>query len=415
MNRAHALAEAMEAVLAKHGAALLYVLAAVVLLAGFGLRNPWPADEPRFAAIARDMLETGDWLFPRIGGDLYADKPPLYFWMLAGCFWLTGSVRLGFLIPSVTAGLVTLTAVYDLARRLYGRETGVLAGLVLLSTFQFALEFKDAQIDPVLTMWTTVALYGLLRHLLLGPAWGWYALGGLASGLGVITKGVGFLPLLILLPYAWLTARGWRGAAGRATWRWSFAPLAAVAGIAMWLVPMLLAVAASGSPELAAYRDEILLHQTVGRYTAAPGHLHGWWYFVLAVIPWAWLPVSLALPWLWGHWRAALRARDLRLGLLLAWIAMVVAFFSLSSGKRGVYLLPAVPALAIVTAPYVRPLLRVLPLQRAAWALVLVACAATAAASVYFGLGNDGGLDEEIAALKVSPTALVLPLAAVAA
>ncbi|HET8699739.1 MAG TPA: hypothetical protein VFO94_19805, partial [Gammaproteobacteria bacterium] len=90
-------------------------------------------------------------------------------------------------------------------------------------------------------------------------------------------------------------------------------------------------------------------------------------------------------------------------------------FFSLSSGKRGVYLLPAVPALAVATAPYVRPLLRVLPLQRAAWAIVLVACAVTAAAGVYFGLGNDGGLGEEIAALPVAPATLVLPLAAVAA
>jgi len=49
---------------------------------GLGLRDPWPADEPRFALIARDMLRSGDWLVPRVGGDLYPDKPPFYFWLL---------------------------------------------------------------------------------------------------------------------------------------------------------------------------------------------------------------------------------------------------------------------------------------------------------------------------------------------
>jgi hypothetical protein len=55
----------------------------VIIGTGIGTRDPWPADEPRFAAVARDMVATGEWLFPRVGGDLYQDKPPLFFWMLA--------------------------------------------------------------------------------------------------------------------------------------------------------------------------------------------------------------------------------------------------------------------------------------------------------------------------------------------
>ena len=50
---------------------------------GIGLRDPWPADEPRFALVAQDMLRSGQWLIPMIGGDTYADKPPLFFWMIA--------------------------------------------------------------------------------------------------------------------------------------------------------------------------------------------------------------------------------------------------------------------------------------------------------------------------------------------
>ncbi len=365
----------------RHGALLLLALTALVLLPGVGLRDPWPSDEPRFAVIARDMLASGDWLFPRIGGDLYADKPPVFFWLLAASIFATGSVRLGFLLPSVIAGFATVALVYDLTRRLYGRESGTWAGLVLLATFQFAQEFKAAQIDPSLTALTTLSLYALLRHLLLGPAWGWYALGGFAAGVGVITKGVGFLPLLVLAPYALLVRLRWLVPVPGAGWKWLLAPLAAVAAVCMWLVPML--SAASASAELGAYRNEILLGQTVGRYVAAPGHLEPWWYFVLGVIPWAWLPVSLALPWLIPEWRQALRARDPRIALLLAWVVLVVAFFSLSSGKRGVYVLPAVPALAVAAAPYVPALLARRLLATLAFALVVATSAAAAGAAAY--------------------------------
>ena len=67
---------------------------------GLGIRDPWPADEPRFAAVARDMVLSHEWLFPRVGGDLYQDKPPLFFWLLAIGYSLTGSVKASFLIPS---------------------------------------------------------------------------------------------------------------------------------------------------------------------------------------------------------------------------------------------------------------------------------------------------------------------------
>jgi 4-amino-4-deoxy-L-arabinose transferase-like glycosyltransferase len=371
----------LEGLVERHGAVLVLALTALVLLAGIGLRNPWPADEPRFAVIARDMLASGNWLVPHIGGELYAEKPPLYFWLLAASFRLTESMRLGFLLPSAMAGFATVALVFDLTRRLYDRTTAAWAGVALLATFQFALEFKAAQIDPTMTMLTTVSLYALLRHLLLGPAWGWYAFGGFAAGLGVIAKGVGFLPLLVLAPYALLVRLRWPVAVPAGSWRWWLAPLAAVAAACTWLVPMLIAAAAS--PELGAYRNEILLGQTVGRYVAAPGHLEPWWYFVAAVIPWAWLPVSLALPWLVRTWRQSLRARDPRTALLLGWIVLVVVFFSLSSGKRGVYVLPAVPALAVAAAPYVPLLLARRLLATLAFALVLVISSAAAGAAAY--------------------------------
>ena len=89
-------------------------LALVLMATGLGLRDPWPADEPRFALVAQDMLRSGDWMIPRVGGDLYADKPPVFFWLMAAAMALTGSLRLGFLLPSLLAGIGSVVLVYDL-------------------------------------------------------------------------------------------------------------------------------------------------------------------------------------------------------------------------------------------------------------------------------------------------------------
>jgi 4-amino-4-deoxy-L-arabinose transferase-like glycosyltransferase len=112
-------------------------LALLLMATGLGLRDPWPADEPRFALVAQDMQRSGDWMFPRVGGDLYADKPPVFFWLMAAAMALTGSLRLGFLLPSLLAGIGSVLLVYDLLRRVRGREVAFAGGLVLLLTFQF--------------------------------------------------------------------------------------------------------------------------------------------------------------------------------------------------------------------------------------------------------------------------------------
>lgn len=323
----------------------------VLIATGIGLRDPWPADEPRFALIARDMVANQQWLIPQVGGDNYADKPPLFFWLIGIGLLLTNCLRVAFLLPSLLAGAGCVILVYDLARRLWNRETGMVAALALLATVQFVWQARQAQIDATLCFFTTLSLYGLLRHCLLGPSWKWYAIGWAAAGFGIITKGVGFLPLLILIPYALMRRGTWNPRpAIKGGWRWMLGPVALLAAVSLWLVPMLLA--ATHDPALLQYRNEILFGQTVNRYAGAWHHREPFWYFLVEVVPALWLPVTALLPWLVPRWRESFRQRDLRVWLPLLWIVLVVLFFSLSSGKRGVYVLPAVPALAIACAPW---------------------------------------------------------------
>lgn len=342
---------------------LFALLALVVLGAGLGLREPWPADEPRFALVGYDMARSGDWLFPQVAGVLYPDKPPLFMWLIGIFYLITGSLRVAFLLPSLLAGLGTLWLTYDLGRRLWNHRIGLGAAALLLVTLQFALQARTAQIDALVTFFITLGIYGIVRHLKLGPSWGWYTVGGFAAGIGIITKGVGFLALLVLLPWAYAAWRGWPRVlplappGGRAV-RFALAPLAMLAAVALWLVPMLLVVANSADPDHLAYRDNILFRQTGERYAAAWHHHNPPWFYLVEVIPPFWLPLTLLLPWLLPAWWRRLRRHDARYLLLLGSALLMLLFFSASPGKRGVYILPMLPMVALAAAPLLPALLR---------------------------------------------------------
>jgi 4-amino-4-deoxy-L-arabinose transferase-like glycosyltransferase len=337
------------------------------------------------------MLRSGDWMIPRVGGDLYADKPPVFFWLLAAAMALTGSLRIGFLLPSLLAGIGSVVLVYDLLRRVRGREVAFAGGLVLLLTFQFAWQFRQAQIDGVLCFFTTLSLYGLLRHLFAGPGIGWFYVGWFAAGIGVITKGVGFLPLLLLIPFVVLAARGWPAAVPHRDSRWWLGPVFFLGAIAVWFVPMMLVTSAGG--ELLAYRNEILFKQTVTRYAGAWHHHEPFWFYLVNVIPVLWLPLTALVPWLWPRWRAALQAgsRDTFVAVLLAWVVLVVLFFSLSSGKRGVYVLPAVPALVMAAATWLPEILRLPRSRKLAFILATVLTLGAMLGAAYFAIDAQAG------------------------
>ncbi|MCC7199255.1 MAG: glycosyltransferase family 39 protein [Gammaproteobacteria bacterium] len=366
---------------------LILLPAALLLAAGLGLRDPWPADEPRFALIAREMVATGQWLFPQVGGDWYQDKPPVFFWFIASIYWLTGWLRLAFLLPSLISALGTLALVYDLGRRVWSREQGLAAALLLAFSLQLVVQARAAQIDMTLVFFTTAGLYGIGRHLLCGPDWRAYTLGGLACGIGVITKGTGFLPLLAVLPFFALRRLGFQfGWDGRGGARWLLALAAALGGICLWFVPMMLSVALSGDPRLAEYRDGILFQQTITRYANAWHHHAPWYFFLVSVIPGLWLPGTALLPWFLPAWRERWRARDPRPFVFLGWVLLVVLFFSISTGKRGVYVLPALPAFALAAGAMLPALWRRPGVQRVGFAMAGVLALFAAGAAVYFGI-----------------------------
>jgi 4-amino-4-deoxy-L-arabinose transferase-like glycosyltransferase len=351
---------------------LFFLVALLVLGSGLGLRDPWPSDEPRFTLVAKQMVESGDWLFPHRGTELYSDKPPMLMWFEAAFYVLVGNWRIAFLLPSLLAALGTLWCVYDLGRRLWTRKVGLYAAWALLFAFQFVYQGKKAQIDPLVMFWITLANYGLLRHLLCGPKWTLWTLGWFAAGLGTITKGVGALSLLMILPAVVASLMHWPRVRVHAwNWRFLIGPVAFAAAASLWLVPMVTTALSQDNPEYKAYLNDILFRQTAGRYVKSWDHAQPVYYH-LVVMATAWLPTMFALLWAFPAWARRLRRRDARYLLPLAWWALIILFFSIPGGKRDVYIMPALPMACLALGPLLPGIVRKLWAKRIGFAFALL-------------------------------------------
>lgn len=384
-----------------------FIIAFIILFAGYGLRDPWPADEPRFVLVAKQMVESGNWLFPHRGIELYPDKPPVYFWLLSISYLLTGSWRWSFLLPSLVSGMLVLFLVFDLGKRLWNPRSGLWAAIAVLATIHFTHQFKRAQIDPTLVLMTTASFYLIARHVLLGPAWGKLYAGFALAGVGVITKGVGFLPLLAVLPI--ILYRKYQfmpifQASRNDGWRWFLGFGCFLAPILLWLIPIIYFGLNSANPEHAEYMRNILFKQTAQRY-ADPWHHHQpVWYFAQTIALF-WLPFSLAWLWLLKPWRNAFTSRDLKTVFPLVWGILVFVFFTISSGKRDMYILPALPAFAIAAAPYLQSISERLAFRRLLFAFIIILGIGFTALGLIAWLGNtsfvqkliiDRGLGSEV-------------------
>ena len=189
---------------------LLWLVAFALLLigTGIGLRDPWPADEPRFVLVARDMVASGRLAHPA------RRRRPLSRTSrrsTSGCSPLALKIvpfaKIAFLLPSLLAAIGCVVLVYDLARRLWNRETRRGSRrCALLMTVQFVWQARQAQIDATLCFWTTLGSTDCCVICCSAPHGAGMRSAGPHAGLGIITKGVGFLPLLVLFRMRWCAA-----------------------------------------------------------------------------------------------------------------------------------------------------------------------------------------------------------------
>lgn len=354
---------------------ILIVAVLLVTLPSIANRELMPTDEPRFALVARQMVEDPAPIVPHLGydplthaPDLYADKPPLFFWLIALASFATGGVgELAARLPSVLAAIAAALLIRRLGTLLIDARTGFAAALVFLTCNQVFLRAGWCSIDLVLTALVLGATECWLRAAREEPRGRLVVVGSLLGAFATLAKG----PLGLLYPLAFLAcdriAARWdvgiappgppatsspsapsapsalRGPSPSSTSRvLILGAIAAAIPLAVWIVAITMI---AGSE----YTLEILFRQNVTRYVAAWNNIAPW-YFYFYRFPVGLLPWTLLLPGALLVWRSVARdrARSL-LGLTLTCIAMFV-FFSATTGKRGVYLLPLYPAVAILIA-----------------------------------------------------------------
>jgi len=318
---------------------LAWPLAVAIALA---FRVPLAIDETRYLTVAWEMFTRGDWLVPHLNHEFYTHKPPLLFWLIGAGWSLFGVSEWWPRLVPFLVGLGGWAALWRLARRLWPEAEDVASLAVILAggMLVWALTQTLIMFDLLLASCVLLGMLGLARAGT-GDARGWW-LFGIGLGLGILAKGPVAL-LHLLLPAAlgpwWSPAARSRPGAWFARLAGGFALGAALA--LAWVVPAALA----GGEE---YSRMILWKQTAERVTSSFAHQRPWWWY-LPLLPLLVLPWTLWRPSLRGAAEAA-RRLDYGARFCLAWAVPVFLGFCAISGKQPQYLLPVLPALALLAA-----------------------------------------------------------------
>lgn len=318
---------------------------AIVLVIGVLSRPPLPIDETRYLTVAWEMYLGGDFRILHLNGEIYTQKPPLLFWLINLVWSLTGvSETAARLVgPAFAVGCLVLIA--PLARSLWperkgieSRSTVIMAGFAVFGVFG-GLTFFDA----MLAFATILGIWSLVLAIRRRRWQGWLGF-GLATAFGVYAKGpvilIHLLPLVLFYrfwlkgdqpPHIRYVASGLIGSM-----------LISLLLVALWLVPAL----STGGED---FRTAVLWTQSAGRITASFAHERQFWFYI-AVLP------ALLYPWFWvpATWsslrRISLHDADRGLRLCIVWAVAPLVLFSAISGKQIHYLIPELPATALLLA-----------------------------------------------------------------
>jgi len=339
---------------AKIGWAILIVATLYVCyfshLGAIGFVGP---DEPRYAWIARDMAETGDWVTPRLYGKPWFEKPPLFYWGAALCFKLFGVGEAAARLPSAISALLATLALAWLALRLYDAETARWLLLLLPTTVGMIGFSHAAATDMPFSAMLTVAMVcaavvlGLTRNentpVLPQTPWLALILFGFFLGLAALAKG----PAAIILSggaiFFWaLFTKRWRDA-------FRLLDPTAIASFCFTALPWYI-LCARRNPNF--FRIFIIEHNFKRYLTPEFQHIQPFWYYfpilLVAFLPWTGVLIWTMIAGSVRTWRAGQISSPA--SFLLTWIGFCIVFFSVSQSKLPGYVLPAMPAIGLVLA-----------------------------------------------------------------
>ncbi|MBK9386190.1 MAG: glycosyltransferase family 39 protein [Planctomycetes bacterium] len=392
--------------------ALLLTAVAAVLFFRLGESPVDVTAEHRVDVVMRTMVASGDWLVPRMGDELRLQKPPLSYWLSAGLAELgLGPTPLALRMPSALAGLLLVLLCFRWGLRLGGGGLGLLAA-GLLAAMQSFVALGRRGVAEMLLAAACTAVFLLWPELVDRRRRGMLPLFALCVTIAFLAKATAALFVLALpiavdlwLRGAWREALRWRNS------RWI--ALALLLGFAWWG-----AIALRGGEAREQLVQIALLPLGIqGAEVEASARHYRPWYFFLSVLPQAASP-AIALAMLFASRRAWPRLRALPAEQRWPWIVVLAIFvgFSALPQKQKHYLLPMLPALALVLAQTARRMLADNPDSAARWlrlfALLLGALGSVAIAVIgaAYGICLPGGLPIALAMVGVGASLVALAI-----
>jgi 4-amino-4-deoxy-L-arabinose transferase-like glycosyltransferase len=333
----------------------LLVLSSLALLPGLGSSSRLTYHEAFVAQGAREILDSGNWGYPTIGGLPWLEKPPLPWWLVAALGRCAGGVNETVArLPSAVAAMGLILGVAMLAARHYGPGIGLLAGAVQASTAWTVMRGRLAEADVLLACLVTWAIVAFDRILASAAApsvgsssdsagrwrlWRWVFL--VLLGVTALVKGIGFGAVLILSVVA-----------GMLLWQRDLVTLRRLRLPAGWVLAAAIAlswplfmVARHGYGALSLWTmhvsDRLIRHQGPGPFAGEP-----WWEYVPGLLAQAlpWTPLALAGAW-WSLGRAVKRGEDNKCSVSAQVPTIVVA------GDRLLWVWAVVPLGLLALAP----------------------------------------------------------------
>ncbi|MFZ5502912.1 MAG: glycosyltransferase family 39 protein [Pseudomonadota bacterium] len=326
------------------GLLLLLLTIAAIWFANLEYRTLIKPDEGRYAEIPREMVESGDWVTPRLNALKYFEKPPLQYWATATAYTVFGEHQWTSRLWTGLTGFMGIVLVWFAGLRLFGREAAGYAALLLASSLLYVLMGHINTLDMGVTFFLTTGIFGLLlgqtrtepktRRNWMLLAWAGLALAVLSKGLmGIVLPGAAlFIYCLLQRDFSVLKRMHWL--AGLGVFLLISAP---------WFVLVMKA-----NPE---FFERFFIYEHYTRFTTTQhGRSQPWYYFIpillMGALPWT----LLMLDSMMRTWRGSQLDRQPfnSARFLLIWAIFIYIFFSISGSKLPSYLLPMLPALALL-------------------------------------------------------------------
>lgn len=374
---------------------LLVLLVLPLFVQGVFDHALWLNDEGHVAEIGREMFLSGDVVVPRLGGQPFVEKPPLYFMAMGVCYRWFGITPGAARLPSAVFGFLTVLVVYGIGAAQGRPRLGLLAAFLLATVSMLFRYAHWCVVDAAVCFFTTLAFYLFSRgYQSAQRKFWWYFACHAACAFAFMCKGlmapgmVGVAVIALLI---------WDGNVRelRHMGLWAGLPL-----VALLIGPWLYMLWAVGGMELI---RGFLIDNNLGRFCSTvsaryPEHARGFFYYFYDFpnnfLPWTPL-LFPALVWAFRQARARQTADSSFYRFVWAGFVLNILLASFSATKRGVYILPLYPLAALMVGGWLDDVLAGRPFVKwerlLLWVQTLLLCIAPLillAACLYLGLAS---------------------------